>query len=51
MLNKKIEEAINAQINAEMWSAYLYLSMAAHCHANGNPGTVSYTHLKEPTTT
>ncbi len=38
MLNKKIEEAINAQINAEMWSAYLYLSMAAWCHANGNPG-------------
>lgn len=38
MLNKKIEEAINAQINAEMWSAYLYLSMAAHCHAIGQPG-------------
>ena len=38
MLNKKIEEALNAQINAEMWSAYLYLSMAAFCHANGNPG-------------
>ena len=38
MLNKKVEEAINAQINAEMWSAYLYLSMAAWCHANGNPG-------------
>lgn len=38
MLNKKVEEAINAQINAEMWSAYLYLSMAAYCHANGNPG-------------
>lgn len=38
MLNKKIEEAINAQINAEMWSAYLYLSMAAFSHANGNPG-------------
>ena len=29
MLNKKVEEALNAQINAEMWSAYLYLSMAA----------------------
>ena len=29
MLNKKVEEAINAQINAEMWSAYLYLSMSA----------------------
>ncbi len=38
MLNKKIEEAINAQINAELWSAYLYLSMSAWCHANGNPG-------------
>ena len=38
MLNKKVEEALNAQINAEMWSAYLYLSMAAYCHANGNPG-------------
>ena len=25
MLSKKIEAAINAQINAEMWSAYLYL--------------------------
>ena len=38
MLNKRVEEAINAQINAEMWSAYLYLSMSAWCHANGNPG-------------
>ncbi len=38
MLNNKVEEALNAQINAEMWSAYLYLSMAAYCHANGNPG-------------
>ena len=38
MLNKRVEEAINAQINAELWSAYLYLSMAAWCHANGNPG-------------
>ena len=38
MLNKKIEEALNAQINAAMWSAYLYLSMAAFCHTNGNPG-------------
>jgi nonheme iron-containing ferritin len=38
MLKKKIEEALNAQINAEMWSAYLYLSMAAYCHAEGQPG-------------
>ena len=27
MLNKKIEEALNAQINAELWSAYLYLCL------------------------
>lgn len=38
MLKKKIEEALNAQINAEMWSAYLYLSMAAYCHSIGQPG-------------
>jgi ferritin len=30
MLSKKIENAINKQINAELWSAYLYLSMSAH---------------------
>ena len=29
MLNKKIQEALNAQINAEQYSSYLYLSMAA----------------------
>ena len=29
MLNPKVEAALNAQINAELWSAYLYLSMAA----------------------
>ena len=30
MLSKKIEKALNEQINAELYSAYLYLSMAAH---------------------
>ncbi len=30
MLSKKIEQAINKQINAELWSAYLYLSMASY---------------------
>ena len=42
MLNKKVEEAINAQINAELWSAYLYLSMAAYCHAQGQPGMAKW---------
>lgn len=42
MLNKKIEEALNAQINAELWSAYLYLSMSAYCHAQGQNGVGSW---------
>ncbi|MCK5397500.1 MAG: ferritin, partial [Thermoplasmata archaeon] len=28
-LSKKMEKALNAQINAEMYSSYLYLSMSA----------------------
>lgn len=42
MLNKRLEEAINAQINAELWSAYLYLSMSAYCEENGNPGIANW---------
>lgn len=30
MINKKMEEAINKQINAELYSSYLYLSMSAY---------------------
>ena len=30
MLNKKIQDAINAQIGYEFYSAYLYLAMSAH---------------------
>lgn len=29
MLSKRMEEELNKQINAEIWSAYLYLSMSA----------------------
>lgn len=28
-INKRVEEVLNKQVNAEFWSAYLYLSMAA----------------------
>lgn len=42
MLNKKVEKALNEQINAEMWSAYLYLSMAAYCHSAGQPGMANW---------
>lgn len=30
MLNEKIEEALNEQINKEMYSSYLYLAMSAY---------------------
>jgi len=30
MISKKMEEALNGQLNAELYSAYLYLSMAAY---------------------
>lgn len=36
MLSEKMQEALNAQINAEMWSAYLYLSMSMDCAAKGH---------------
>ena len=34
----KVQDAINAQINAELYSAYLYLSMAAYCDDAGLSG-------------
>jgi ferritin len=33
MINKVVQDAINDQINKELYSAYLYLSMAAHFEA------------------
>lgn len=33
MLNKNLEAAINDQIKHELYSAYLYLSMSAHCES------------------
>ncbi len=33
MLAKKVQDALNDQIQAEMASAYLYLAMAAYCEA------------------
>ena len=31
MINQKISDAINTQINNEMYSAYLYMAMSAQC--------------------
>jgi ferritin len=38
MLGKKLEDAINEQINKELYSAYLYLSMSAYCEAESLSG-------------
>jgi len=38
VLPKKMEEAINKQINAELYSAYLYLSMAAYFESTNLSG-------------
>lgn len=42
MLSKRMEEALNAQINAEFWSAYLYLSMAMHFENVGYKGVANW---------
>lgn len=42
MLNPKIEEALNEQINAEMWSAYLYLSMSLYFESCGRSGFANW---------
>lgn len=42
MLNPKIEKALNAQINAEFWSANLYLSMATKFENEGFAGIANW---------
>jgi ferritin len=42
MLDAKIESALNEQINHELASAYLYLSMAAHFEAENLPGSAKW---------
>ena len=39
---KKIETAFNDQINAEMYSAYLYMSMSSHSISIGLPGFANW---------
>ena len=42
MLTKNMEKALNAQINAEFYSSYLYLSMAAFFADINLPGFVTW---------
>ena len=38
MIDKRLEEELNKQLNAELYSAYLYLSMSAYCADNNLAG-------------
>lgn len=42
MLNKKMQKAINEQINKEFYSEYLYLSMAAYLEDQGLSGMANF---------
>lgn len=46
MISSKMVEAINEQVNAELYSAYLYLAMSAHFEAEGLPGFARWTRLQ-----
>ncbi len=46
MLSKKLHEAINAQINAEFWSAYLYLSMSLDAENKGLKGVANWFYIQ-----
>ena len=46
MIGKKIEKAFNEQINAELYSAYLYLSMQSYFEAEGLDGFANWMHVQ-----
>ena len=46
MLSAKLHTAINEQINAELWSAYLYLSMSLDAEAKGLKGVANWFYIQ-----
>lgn len=46
MIDAKMEAAINDQINAELYSAYLYLSMAAYFQSVNLPGFANWMRIQ-----
>lgn len=42
MLSEKMQEALNTQLNKEMYSAYLYMSMSAYCTYIGLKGFANW---------
>jgi ferritin len=46
MLNAKVQDAFNQQINAELFSEYLYLSIAAHFEAENLKGMANWMRIQ-----
>ena len=46
MISEKIQKAINDQINAEFYSSYLYLSMAAYFEAENYKGFAAWMRMQ-----
>jgi ferritin len=47
MIGKKLQDAINDQINKELYSSYLYLAMAAYFENRNLPGFAKWMHVQE----
>ena len=46
MISKTLQDALNEQINFELFSAYLYLSMSAHFEAQNLPGFANWMRIQ-----
>jgi ferritin len=46
MLNTKIQDALNSQINAELYSSYLYLSMSAYFDSQNLTGMANWMRIQ-----
>lgn len=46
MITKKINNALNEQINAELWSAYLYLAMSLNADAMALKGVANWFYVQ-----
>ena len=46
MISPKLQAAINAHINAELWSAYLYLAMSLDCESKGYKGFANWFYIQ-----
>ena len=46
MLVQKMEEALNEQVNAELWSGYIYLSMSYDMEGKGYEGITAWLTLQ-----